>query len=507
MFSHRNLIAFLTALANMLGAAAVVTYYLLTDASYDLIYMPHFVFPAGMFLIAAGTILGQRYGRPINRFLDLPMTEQEAHPERDKYLSRAVNTPLSAAVISMAMWCLAGPLFGVVGPILAGRFDPAEALETLFGITMVGGPVTTITVFLFIEAVWRRELPQILKGRDISSLSQAVKIPVRARLAPIMLAVSLTPLFIMAGASIKESMTLAQAAGIQLDVTPVVKTVAFVAAVGAANAVIVSLFLAHSVSQPLRSLTAGMAKAAEADFSARVAPTSNDEIGELAEGYNRMLTGLAEREKLKTAFGRYMDPDVAAEVLDRGVDLEGEMKEVTVLFSDLRDFTGFTESRHPKEVLAKLNAYFSAMTRVIQKHKGVVLQYVGDEIYAVFGAPLPNASHADNALAAAREMRLALAELNRAWSAAGEVSLEHGVGVHSGDALAGHVGSENRLSYALVGDTINTTARVCELCKIYGVDLLVTDQTANLLTDRSGLEEVERVTVRGRRDDVVIHRA
>ena len=507
MFNHRYLIAILTALANMAGAAAVVAYYVLTDASFSRIYMPHFVFPATLLLIVTGIGLGLHHGWRISRFLSLPLEEQEVHPDRDRYLARAVNTPLASAMISLSMWILAGPLFGLIGPVLAGRFQLAEALETLFGVTMVGGPVTTITVFLLIEAVWRRELPRILQGRDISSLPQAIKIPVRARLAPIMLAVSLTPLFIMAGASIKELMTLAQAAGIQLDVTPVVKTVAFVAVVGAANAVIVSLFLANSVSQPLRSLAAGMAQAAEADFSARIVPTSNDEIGELTEGYNRMLTGLAEREKLKTAFGRYMDPDVAAEVLDRGVDLDGEMKEVTVLFSDLRGFTGFTESRHPKEVLAKLNTYFSAMTRVIQKRKGVVLQYVGDEIYAVFGAPIPNAAHADNALTAAREMRLALTGLNRAWSKAGEVNLEHGVGIHSGDALAGHVGSENRLSYALVGDTINTTARVCELCKVYEADLLITQQTVDRLTDRSDLQELERVTIRGRRDDVLIYRA
>ena len=219
------------------------------------------------------------------------------------------------------------------------------------------------------------------------------------------------------------------------------------------------------------------------------------------------LTLKSMRDRIEETFGRYVDPKIADELLRSEVNVEGEMKDVTLLFSDIRNFTTFAEKNHPKRVFAKVNAYLAAMTDVIRDYGGVILQYVGDEIEAVFGAPIAEPGHPDQAIKAAIGMRRALAELNRKWSENDEEVFDHGIGIHSGFALAGSIGSAERKSYTLVGDTVNITARLSDLCKKYGTDLLLSEDTVKRMTHDVPLEQIESVAVKGRQEKVVIYKA
>jgi len=212
-------------------------------------------------------------------------------------------------------------------------------------------------------------------------------------------------------------------------------------------------------------------------------------------------------QKVEDAFGRHVHPSVAELILSDRLNMDGEMKDVTLLFSDLRDFTTFAEQNHPKVVFALINEYYSSMTDVIHSFDGVVLQYVGDEIEAVFGAPYPDDRHPDKAVQAALGMRKALTDLNNKLQEKGKTPFCHGIGIHSGPVLTGVVGSTDRHTYCLVGDTVNMASRVAGLCKDYETDILVSHQSFQNLMDDYGLTALPPAQVKGRSQNLIVYSA
>jgi adenylate cyclase len=202
----------------------------------------------------------------------------------------------------------------------------------------------------------------------------------------------------------------------------------FLLGMGIVAAVGLALFVSRSVSAPLRDVEAAMERVGRGDLEARAPVVSKDEIGAVAEGFNRMVTGLRERERIRETFGKYVSPEVRDEILAGRVSLGGQMREVTILFSDLRDFTPWVESQPPDEVVRDINDYFTLMEGAIRAHGGLVVQFIGDEIEAVFGAPVAEPRHADHAVAAALDMCRRLEEWNESRRAAGRIMLRHGIG-------------------------------------------------------------------------------
>lgn len=234
---------------------------------------------------------------------------------------------------------------------------------------------------------------------------------------------------------------------------------------------------------------------------------SNDEFGLIAAKTNEMIEGLKERDHCQSSFGRYMAPEVSEMILRGEVPAGGEVRDVTILFCDLRGYTPFVEQSEPRQVVGFLNDYFTVMEQSIKECKGIVLQYIGDEIEAVFGAPEDLTDHQEWAVRAAVRMRARLEEMNRERVARGEERVAHGIGVHSGEVLAGSVGSPDRLIYAMVGDTVNVASRIQDQNKKFGTDILVSESTRRGI-EKSGytFETLGKVHLKGRQEPVELFR-
>jgi len=243
------------------------------------------------------------------------------------------------------------------------------------------------------------------------------------------------------------------------------RTYLSVALFGLAVSAALGMWIARSVSKPVLQLATGARQIAAGDYQHRVALKQRDELGSLGASFNQMSEGLAERDLVRDLLGKVVSPEVATELLQKGVALGGEEREVTVLFSDLRSFTSMSEDLPPQEMLGILNHYFSRMSAIVEKHGGVVDKYVGDALMALFGAPLAKPDDADRALQTALEMTEALDELNEQWQEAGLPAIGVGIGINTDVVVAGNMGSATRLNYTVIGDGVNLASRLEGLTK------------------------------------------
>jgi adenylate cyclase len=211
------------------------------------------------------------------------------------------------------------------------------------------------------------------------------------------------------------------------------------------------------------------------------------------------------KRRLRDALGRYVSPEVAARVERNPGDLEGERRQVSILFTDLRGFTTLSERMAPEQMAARLTEYFDAMTAAIFVRRGMVNDFIGDAILAVFGAPLDDPEHARHAVLSALAMVETLAELNERWSVEGLPPLRMGVGIHTGEVFAGNVGRAGKVKYAVVGDTVNLASRVEGLNKEMGTTMLVTEATYRAAGLDVEVKDRGPVSVKGREEPVRVY--
>jgi len=211
------------------------------------------------------------------------------------------------------------------------------------------------------------------------------------------------------------------------------------------------------------------------------------------------------RRRLRDALGRYVSPEVAARVERNPAELAGERRQVSILFSDLRGFTTLSERMAPEQMAARLTEYFDAMTATIFARRGMVNDFIGDAILAVFGAPLDDPQHARHAIESALAMGETLAGLNRRWQAEGLPPLRMGLGIHTGEVFAGNVGRAGKVKYAVVGDTVNLASRVEGLNKELGTTMLVTEAAYREAGLDLALNDRGPISVKGREEPVRVY--
>lgn len=263
-----------------------------------------------------------------------------------------------------------------------------------------------------------------------------------------------------------------------------------------------SYFIARSFLRPLNVLSASMRKVTEGTLDVRAPVTSNDEIGAVTGQFNAMVEGLRERETIRETFGRYVDENVAATILDRQRDTNGEIREATILFTDIAGFTTIAEYLAPHELVKALNQYLETVLEPIRAHGGIVNTFIGDGLFASFNMPLACEDHACAAVRAAIDIQRAVG--SRTFGDQG-VALATRVGISSGPVIGGSVGAGRRMSFTLLGDTVNLAARLEELNKHHGTRILVSQSTRDLCGERFAFDTLGAVPVRGRSEAIAIY--
>jgi adenylate cyclase len=283
--------------------------------------------------------------------------------------------------------------------------------------------------------------------------------------------------------------------------------VAALSVAGLVLSLIGAFFVARTVTRPVQALVESARSAERGDYTRTVQLNQRDEIGELAAAFNRMLKGLTERDRVRDLLGLFVSPAVAEHALAGDARLGGELREVTVLFADLRDFTALAERRAPEEVVSLLNQYFTRMNEVVERHHGLIDKFLGDGLMALFGAPLTTADDAGNALQAAIEMVAALEALNAEVAERGLPRLDVGIGINTATVVAGNMGSPNRLNYTVVGDGVNLAARIEGLTKRaeFGARIIATDAAIRAAKRDVPARPLGLVKVRGRQEPAVLH--
>jgi adenylate cyclase len=270
--------------------------------------------------------------------------------------------------------------------------------------------------------------------------------------------------------------------------------------------IVMSMVLSFYFSRPIQRLVVAVEEIGKGNFAYRVNLARNDELGDLGEAINRMAEDLRLKERIQTSFGRYVTPEIVERILASPDDewMKGTRLEATIMFVDIRGFTALAERSDPDAVVELLNSYFRLVTDIIIKHGGYLDKFVGDAVMGVFGALIPDPVHAESAVRAAVEVRHHLPELNQRLPAIGG-HIRVGIGINTGEVVAGNLGSSKRMEYTVIGDNVNVASRLTDLA---GPDeVLISEHTFNKLAKDESfiLQSKGSLEVKGRKEPVRIY--
>ncbi len=436
---------------------------------------------------------------------NLSLTEIE---QQTKLVARVLNVPVKLSIANLIVWLLCGLIFAIA-PFLIPKYCPWDELsaEKISAWTVFLGAPTVVVLSYFVSESWIRRFveasftEQILKNRP-----SGLRIKVLPRLLIVSLMIGLMPPVLISHVTLSQ-ITDVKNGQQSLDVflTQMPLSIYFLLGLTVALAVILSLFLAHSVSEPLRKTRESMRQIGEGDLEARVKVVSRDEIGAMGEGFNAMAEGLKERAYIRETFGSYLSDEIVRKILQSpdGVKLGGQLKRISILVSDLRGFTPLSQALEPQIVVETLNRYFERMTNVIMMYGGTIDEFTGDGILVFFGAPQSLKDHEIVAVECARKMQEALNAMNAENSLVNLPKLGMGIGINSGEVIVGNLGSEKRRKYGAVGSPINIAFRVQSFAG--SGEVLVTPEVARHI-DQSLLGEERLTHLKGIEDPIFLRK-
>ncbi len=441
----------------------------------------------GLTAIAVGVVLLRTYPRlrPIKRWI-----AGERDPDSTaKAWSTAVGLPLDLVKRDLALPVLLLIIPGCVAAVVFLDLSWYDFFAILAG-SLVSMGYALILHYLAVEGGMRPVLVDINREVAPRLSAEVSAIPLRLRLmAALPLINIITGLIVAALTSGGQGDE-----GLGFDVLVAV-------AVATTVSLELTVLLSKSILRPIADLQRATDAVRKGNFEGAVPVTTGDELGELAASFNQMLEGLRERERIREAFGTYLDEEVAEYILSEGFDEEGVELEVSVLFCDVKDFTRFAANAEAPEVVRCLNELFEVVVPIVARHGGHVDKFVGDGLLAVFGAPENYPDHADRAVRAAIEMAREANDPTRAEA------LRIGVGVNTGRVVAGSIGGAGRLNFSVIGDPVNIAARVEAETRETGDEVLITAETKRRLSEEYELEPRGSRELKGIEEPVELYAA
>ncbi|MCD2186967.1 adenylate/guanylate cyclase domain-containing protein [Actinomycetospora soli] len=488
----RALLLLVVVLPNVIGAgvvlvlAAWVLPHDLVDA--PALLLRNLVVFAGYVVLAVA--VGAGWGHLLMRVrpLRVDADERQRRGWERRFRKVVLGGPVRLAAVQTTLWGVASAVF-----LLLNVFDSWRIALQVAATVLLGGLATVSITYRLVEVVLRPAARRVLAARPPSG---TVLPGVLMRTLGGWVFGTAVPLL---------GVVLAAVAALALGTYDVTRLAVVVVVLGGVALVLggaVITLTALSTAAPVLAVRRALKKVERGDYDVDVPVFDTTELGLLQAGFNTMVSGLRERERVRDLFGRQVGEDVARHAMDNDVELGGEVREVAVLFVDLVGSTTLAATRPPQEVVELLNEFFAVVIDVVEDHGGWINKFEGDAALAVFGAPTELPDAAGRALAAGRVMAARLAE--EVFPATTELGA--GIGVSAGEAVAGNIGDRRRYEYTVIGDPVNEAARLCDLAK--DVDGGVVGSGAAL--ERAG-DETDRWTtigsrtLRGRTTETTIH--
>jgi adenylate cyclase len=401
---------------------------------------------------------------------------------------RLINLPWFAAAICGVAWFLCIPVF--VGALLQVQnpLDPRLLGHLPISFCVSGFIAVTHSFFLVELASYWGLFPVFFRGERADLTPNVFTLSLRGRGILWAVSASVCPI-----ASLLLLMFAPRSATINAEWFAV-----FVGVVGIAFGIFTALMMSWLVAKPIDQLRAAADAVSRGKFDVDLGVTRADEFGRLLGEFDSMVRELRDKERLRQTFGLHVGKRAAEQILARDPGLSGVQEEITVMFVDMRSWTARTSVSAPADIVEVMNDFFRVSVRVIEEeHRGMVNKYLGDGFMAIFGAGDLGSNHASDAVAAGREILAQVKQLNDDLVARGRAPIQIGIGIHSGPAIVGSIGSPQRLEFTAIGNTVNIASRMQGLTKTTGKPLLVTaavrDHSGNAFT----FEELPPQEVRG----------
>ncbi len=426
--------------------------------------------------LAIATLVG--FGVGLRLTMPVMIWHRRSAPYDPEISKRALALPLRMALLQAVLWFVGGCIFVFV------NFHTSRRISVVIALTVLLGAGTTCALsYMQTERVLRpitvtalAQEPQGTKG-----LSVATRIVLSWVLGTAMPILGIVMVIVIEKLGI-----------IDTSKPPMIDPVLLLSIVALGAGLLGTLRVSSSIGDPIKELFRAQRKVRDGDFNTSVRIYDSSELGLLQAGFNDMVHDLAERQRMRDMFGRYVGEDVARQALEHGTQLGGELREVAVLFVDLVGSTRLAVTEEPAQVVELLNDFFKVVVDTVDLHGGFVNKFQGDAALAIFGAPLPHPDYAGAALAAARDMRVQLRDVLGGTG--------FGIGVSAGTVVAGHIGAKARFEYTVIGDPVNEAARITEIAKAEPSCLLAAGRAVAAATPAEQDLWVlgERVELRGR---------
>lgn len=400
---------------------------------------------------------------------------------------RALRLPTLLTITNLALWAVGGVLLSLINwSNSSGKDAILVALASV-----VGGLVTGVLSFMQSERVLRP-----ITVAAMANDPDSVHAPgITARISSFWAVTVAVPMLVIVALISMQRLDY-----IDTDAVGLQRPILWMASASLVFGLLAISRLVGSITDPIKQLRIALAQVRAGNLNVAVKVYDGNDLGSLQAGFNDMVSDVRERQELRNLFGRYVGEDVARRAIETGTELGGEERYVGVLFVDIVGSTRLAVNRPPREVVELLNEFFQVVVEVVGRHGGFVNKFQGDAALAIFGAPLDQEDFAGAALAAARDLRV---ELDRRL---GDVDM--GIGVSAGKAVAGHIGSEQRLEYTVIGDPVNEAARLTELAKDEPTRVLGSARAAFLSSDAEAAHWAigEGVELRGRGIETLLAR-